>query len=503
MKKFYALTAAFAVSAVCMAAPAAKSPFPLKERMKTDRTAFSTVPGRMHKAPARAEESAPVFRPEFQTAYYPDETGTGWIESELYKTQWDKHGRPVRDVITSKEEEEVVVYEYEYNEYGNVILQKEYIGATEESAELTNKIETEYDENMPWLETSHLSYTYQGGEWALDEARNNYRNVVTRNDAGNVVSVLRQTLSNADTENYEWYDNVKFEATYGTDGKPVKIGEYSYDSYAQEWSEDGEYENLVWDAFTGQISSVETCFEKGNRLVNYTEKDEEEGDMTAQVLYLDENNYVMYAELEGNPVYLLTTLLPNGGFRQTQYAEISFGGFTMAMGAGYVESVDELNNILLSAEYEFDSEEGITEVYGWMQGTNTPLAEYGNMPSQYILRIFSPHFEDEEPMDLAARVKAFGKKSAKKAPARITAADLPDFSKFEYSEIPETIPGEWENFIRIDFSGYNKVSGICLPETEAADAPAEYYTIDGRKVSAPAEGLYIVRQGGKVTKVIR
>lgn len=502
MKKFYALTAAFAVSAVCMAAPAAKSPFPLKERMKTDRTAFSTVPGRMHKAPARAEESAPVFRPEFQTTYYPDETGSGWIESELYKTQWDKQGRPVRDVITSNDGGAVAVYEYEYNEYGSVILQKVYLGTTEEDAELTDKIETKYDEKMPWLETSHLSYMYQNGEWILDEARNNYRNVVTRNDAGNVVSVLRQTLSNADTENYEWYDNEKFEATYGADGKPVKVGEYSYDSYAEEWSVDGEYENLVWDAFTGQISSVETCFEKGNRLVNFTEKYEEDDDMNVQVLYLDENNFVMYIDMEGNPLYMLTTLLPNGGFRQTEYGEISFEGITLTIGSGYVESIDELNNILLSAEYEFDPD-GITEVYSWMEGTNTPLAEYGNMPSQYILRTFYSLEEDEEEMDLAARVKALGKKEAKKAPARITAADLPDFSKFEYSELPETISGEWENFIRIDFSGYNKVSGICLPETEATDAHAEYYTIDGRKVSAPAEGLYIVCQGGKATKVIR
>lgn len=46
-------------------------------------------------------------------------------------------------------------------------------------------------------------------------------------------------------------------------------------------------------------------------------------------------------------------------------------------------------------------------------------------------------------------------------------------------------------------------SGIeTLPSDEASEAPAEYYTIDGVRVSNPAHGLYIVRRGSKVSKVM-
>ncbi len=43
-------------------------------------------------------------------------------------------------------------------------------------------------------------------------------------------------------------------------------------------------------------------------------------------------------------------------------------------------------------------------------------------------------------------------------------------------------------------------AGIEGVEVEEADVPAEYYTLDGRRVENPSAGLYIVRRGTKVTK---
>lgn len=44
--------------------------------------------------------------------------------------------------------------------------------------------------------------------------------------------------------------------------------------------------------------------------------------------------------------------------------------------------------------------------------------------------------------------------------------------------------------------------GIDAVETEAAEAPAEYYTLQGIRVDKPRSGIYILRQGNKATKVI-
>lgn len=46
-------------------------------------------------------------------------------------------------------------------------------------------------------------------------------------------------------------------------------------------------------------------------------------------------------------------------------------------------------------------------------------------------------------------------------------------------------------------------SSVDAIEIEAADAPVEYYNLQGVRVANPENGLYIMRQGDKVTKVIK
>lgn len=49
----------------------------------------------------------------------------------------------------------------------------------------------------------------------------------------------------------------------------------------------------------------------------------------------------------------------------------------------------------------------------------------------------------------------------------------------------------------------NPTTSICRPSIEEdADAPTEYFTIDGLRVSNPGKGLYIMRRGSKVSKII-
>ncbi|MDE7120150.1 MAG: hypothetical protein K2O10_06030, partial [Muribaculaceae bacterium] len=71
-----------------------------------------------------------------------------------------------------------------------------------------------------------------------------------------------------------------------------------------------------------------------------------------------------------------------------------------------------------------------------------------------------------------------------------------------YTEIPDHIAGEWSDLLRIDFSDYKDYAGIGTVAADSADAPAEYFTIDGRRVAAPDHGLYIVRRGSSVSKIM-
>ena len=47
-----------------------------------------------------------------------------------------------------------------------------------------------------------------------------------------------------------------------------------------------------------------------------------------------------------------------------------------------------------------------------------------------------------------------------------------------------------------------KISGAVTDITSTNDAPTEYFTIDGQRISHPSHGIYIVRKGNTVSKVI-
>ena len=45
-------------------------------------------------------------------------------------------------------------------------------------------------------------------------------------------------------------------------------------------------------------------------------------------------------------------------------------------------------------------------------------------------------------------------------------------------------------------------AGVEFIGMDNADAPAEYYNLQGMKVNNPEKGIYIVRQGRKASKVV-
>ncbi|MDO4319031.1 MAG: hypothetical protein Q4C34_00510 [Bacteroidales bacterium] len=63
--------------------------------------------------------------------------------------------------------------------------------------------------------------------------------------------------------------------------------------------------------------------------------------------------------------------------------------------------------------------------------------------------------------------------------------------------LPEVINGENPAFVT--FTEGNGVSDVAVD----ANAPAEYFNLQGVRVANPENGLFIVRQGGNVTKVVK
>lgn len=72
-------------------------------------------------------------------------------------------------------------------------------------------------------------------------------------------------------------------------------------------------------------------------------------------------------------------------------------------------------------------------------------------------------------------------------PVYVPAASIADYQAAE----------EWKNF-----TNYQEMAGITSAVADDLNAPVEYYNLSGIRVDNPSNGLYIRRQGCKVTKVI-
>ena len=63
------------------------------------------------------------------------------------------------------------------------------------------------------------------------------------------------------------------------------------------------------------------------------------------------------------------------------------------------------------------------------------------------------------------------------------------------------VSGAIENACTIKNVGNQGASGIETVTADSSDATAEYFNLQGVKVSNPSNGIYILRQGKNVTKV--
>lgn len=57
----------------------------------------------------------------------------------------------------------------------------------------------------------------------------------------------------------------------------------------------------------------------------------------------------------------------------------------------------------------------------------------------------------------------------------------------------------WTGWQTVTINGTSAINGI---DTDATDAPAEYYDLTGRRVTDPAPGIYVVRRGNSVAKEV-
>lgn len=369
-----------------------------------------------------------------------------WLEDDRYEITYTAAGKEASKTTTTSYGEKLL----EVNTYNsNNMLATRIVTRSEdgETYENSEKLSRSYDERITDLVVDNEQYYWQDGEW---KTANCYRRNITRNADGNI------TLCEVAVYFNGIYDPTqRLEIEYGADGKASKItdSELQYDGT---WSVNTVISDIEWDRTDGQICSTELMY-GANRIKKAKMTDEDGEEATVTCTYDGDNVDCRGTQMIDGDLYNVTmqyTVYDNGGFKL----------YTLLYNDWDTEAVTETEKYDEFGLMTFRSVEWTDFSYKEYEEYMEGLVRYSDTtgyPEQYVL----------------------------------TSRDIEEDS--------ETY-GESINQIKMVFEGNADLSGISDVTADAdADAPVEYFNLQGMRLTQPAAGQPVIRrQGSRVSKIV-
>lgn len=429
----------------------------------------------------RSDEGNEIWRPGTKTSYYWNGWSgePGWELQTKFTCTYNEKGLILEELC----EDEGFKNNYEYDEEGRLVKYSTSFWNGEEY-QIENLQTFEYDSVVKDLVVLTLE---EYPSWGMSYG---YGLEITRNDLGNITNVKQVSHYNGESD----YSGDELIVEYGSDNKACKItSQCSYPQYDDEWEpivdENGNpvmetevYEvlsDIVWECTDGQIYEINLggvdiynpkAPNTANRISSCTVYDSEwEGALCNFTGMYEGLSYIVELKFadNGETVSKLT------------YASLDdFGSFTASVfDADYDD--DENGNLFLDGSYD--------AVYAYV------VDAYGN-----LLEMSENDLEYDENGELIYRYASSLKGEVEYDPD--FGYPLEYISSYMYNGDEEYIPQD-----RVVYSDYTNVAetvGVKAVESSSADAPVEFYNLNGVRVSNPADGIFIRRQGNNVSKVI-
>lgn len=369
--------------------------------------------------------------------------GRRWVADDTYTYTYDKDGNvTVEDCKDAEGDYTKTVYEY--NDHGMVTKKETRVSSDGVNYSDYSRTETEYDPVLTRVITKNSGWMWLDGDWR--QVTNNYERRITRDDDGNITSVVIAVLFNG------FYDPTqRLDIIYGEDGKAVEMSEqllaFDYSTYEYYWEQGTKITDIVWDRTDGQIYDIEDLFIGNNRLKSGLYEDSN-GLMEVTVEYADDSEaYTATMSVADSEDVEIAT---------TQYTPLENDGYILEMNSWYMDSlVESIRN-----EVRFD-DWGLTTLDG-----NTVENAEGSYSDMTVGEV---EYDTE------------GK------PVTYTVSQ-------HYSE--DSGEEETDYLIRAEYSDYvdvsAAVSSVCIPEESA-----KCYYLNGLPVVAPEKGRIVVKDGKK------
>ncbi|MDE6300203.1 MAG: hypothetical protein K2M19_00620 [Muribaculaceae bacterium] len=437
-------------------------------------SAASHPASKAHKVLAQASRKAAAMSPDVVARFYHPQTVTeeyfssetnGWMQSDLSKFTYNERGQ----ILTVVRSEYKTVYTY--NGDGNLIKQEDFY-IVDGNEKLTSSHEYTYDtvvKNMvvKATDTSYDPYTGElYGSWVSGAD-------IIRNSDGNITEIKEYSEWDGQ-KNYEYSMVIE----YGSDKKAVKITEY----------DDGEVEctlsDIVWDTTDGQIVTYEfddpnsDMYFSNNRIASATILDNDSdwpGAAKFTATY-DGDSYHSKVMI-GNDLALEIDFKCLGKNETGEDFDYMYSYDCESFESSY--EFDEDTNKYFIEYTRRRTEQNRVDAFG--------LQLMNKMETTY--KYANPEYEDETDRDEYKN--------------EVTYDDTFGYPLTSVSYRLYNDALDFEPSRRVTYADYVNVdpAGVASAAVDEA-AEAEYFTLQGVRVVAPAEGLYIVRRGAKVTKEI-
>lgn len=396
------------------------------------------------------------FTPGKITEY--DWRSGNWNLSNTLNVSYDHEGKVIAE--TGKYQKT----EYEYDTNGMVTVQT--VSNKNDNGTYTpaQKVEYTYDPIVTNFKTSATNYYWRDNEWKVSDGS---RQVITRNDLGNITKIENQDLKNGSYETADEY----CEITYGTDDKATSITCYEeeYEGTTQTWEVSMQLTDIVWDATDGQITDIYDTddltdfFQGNNRIKSAT---------------------IAKGDYPG-PAYLTVTYTEDGYGYESQ---TTYGGTTVD--SEKLTPLDKYGSFTLEAfytDFDYDEDKGMWENDG---------SYYFNETKRFDR--FGLVLEDtEEDMDGSGKVTSGDYERGEVTYDETTGMPLEYIVQKKYSQT-----SDYTNDERYVYSEYTSgVSGI----ESTQEGETEYFDLNGVRVN-PSDiqrSIIIMRQGSETIKIIR
>lgn len=396
------------------------------------------------KSPANA-----MWRPATQTEYlYMDGE---WLDLGTTTFTYDTKGNAISELTEG--EDGIIKTDKEYDEYGQVTSSISMFSEDGSSWTGDSKTTYIYDPILHSYFIERMGYDWEG-EWVP-----NYRcetNSITRDSKGNIVEIMKSLPLGIDMlPAYKLLWN--YDETSGKANGMTYYCNYSADA-VENWEiyDDTEYRNITWEASDGQMTDADiSTYLEGNNMIS-----------SCEVYY--------GGELDG---HFIVTYDGKGGYTALQtYPDPQKVGISTTK-----EMLDEYSYVICTKEY-FDEDGNYSPKPTYISYLTTMINEYGDI----TLEEYSEDFDGEPDI-----LEGYAYDYSYDENGNMTECETKyyDYEMMEY--VPE---------YKITYEGYTQISGV--DDIAAShNGKTEYFDMQGRRVTNPASGIYLMRRDGKVSKV--